>query len=150
MLKKGLGIFGILFLLISLSGCATARRQKDLQVQALRNQVSVLEVQLQSKNEEINNLKEALDKAMQEKEALPGRQLKKKLIPEAKSRPNIKQIQAALKNAGYNPGPIDGKMGKQTKDAIKTFQRANNLLTDGKVGKDTWGLLRKYLYQKVK
>jgi len=69
---------------------------------------------------------------------------------EVKSRPKAKQIQLALKNAGYYSGAIDGKIGKVTKDAIKAFQRANNLIVDGKMGKKTWELLRKYLYLKVK
>jgi len=64
---------------------------------------------------------------------------------EVKSRPSVKQIQKALKNAGYNPGSIDGKFGRQTREAIKDYQRANNLKPDGKVGKKTWKSLRKYL-----
>jgi carboxyl-terminal processing protease len=56
----------------------------------------------------------------------------------------------ALKNAGYDPGKIDGKMGKQSSEAIKAFQKANNLPVDGKVGKKTWSLLRDYLNKKVK
>ncbi|MCM8792068.1 MAG: peptidoglycan-binding protein, partial [Candidatus Omnitrophica bacterium] len=59
-------------------------------------------------------------------------------------------IQIALKNAGYNPGEIDGKMGKQTRQAIRAFQKANGLVVDGKVGKRTWSLLREYLYKKAK
>jgi g-D-glutamyl-meso-diaminopimelate peptidase len=74
----------------------------------------------------------------------------RRVVPEVKSRPSAKHIQLALKNAGYNPGPVDGRMGRQTKDAIRAFQRGNNLTADGKVGKQTWGLLKEYLYKKVK
>jgi peptidoglycan hydrolase-like protein with peptidoglycan-binding domain len=71
-------------------------------------------------------------------------------VVEIKSRPNIKQIQIALKNAGLEPGPIDGRMGRQTREAIRAFQRAHNLPADGKVGKLTWNLLSEYLYKKIK
>lgn len=153
MVRKAV-IFSLLFIFVALlSGCATARKQKDLEIQGLRNQISVLESQIQSKDEEINSLKETLAKATQEKQTLQvstKQASRKKLIGEIKSRPNVKQIQIALENAGYEPGPIDGRMGKQTRDAIKAFQRAYNLSTDGKVGKQTWNLLREYLYKKVK
>ena len=65
-------------------------------------------------------------------------------------RPATKDIQRALDNAGFNPGSVDGRMGKQTRNAIKAFQRANNLVADGKVGKQTWDLLSEYLKKKVK
>jgi peptidoglycan hydrolase-like protein with peptidoglycan-binding domain len=58
---------------------------------------------------------------------------------------NIRQIQTALENAGFSPGPIDGKMGRKTKEAIKKFQEANGLTPDGKVGRKTWSKLREYL-----
>jgi len=149
MLKK-IALMLIPIFLISLSGCATARKQKDLEIQGLRNQISVLQAQIQSKDEEINSLKEALNKATEEKLPVAKAVSKKRVVGEIKSRPSARHIQIALKNAGYNPGTLDGKMGKQTRDAIKAFQRANNLPVDGKVGKQTWSLLGKYLYQKVK
>ena len=39
----------------------------------------------------------------------------------------ISEIQRALKNAGYNPGPIDNIMGSQTKSALKAYQKAKGL-----------------------
>ena len=150
MIKKGI-IFAILLIfLISLSGCATAGKRKDLEAQALRNQISVLEARIQAKDGEIDGLRDALSRATEEKKVLTKGVSKKKVIPEVKSRPTMRYIQIALKNAGYNPGSIDGRMGRQTRDAIKAFQKANNLAVDGKVGKDTWNLLRQYLYKKVK
>lgn len=141
----------LVIFLISFSGCATVRKQKDLQSQGLRNQIQVLEARLQAKDGEINNLKDELSKAQQAKEVTLTKEVsKKKFIAEVKSRPTVKHIQIALKNAGYNPGSTDGKMGKQTRDAIRAFQKANNLSVDGKVGKQTWNLLRGYLYKKVK
>jgi hypothetical protein len=42
----------------------------------------------------------------------------------------VSQIQQALKNAGYNPGPIDGDIGQQTMSAVNAFQRDKNLPVD--------------------
>jgi len=151
MVKRSLAVLGLVVFVFSLSGCATARKQKDMEIQGLKNQISVLESQVQSKDEEISSLKDAVNKAKEERiiVATPAVS-KKKVIMEVKSRPNVKQIQIALANAGYNPGAIDGRMGKQTKEAIKAFQKANNLAADGKAGKRTWELLRDYLYKKIK
>jgi peptidoglycan hydrolase-like protein with peptidoglycan-binding domain len=144
-----LGIF-----VISLSGCATGRKQSETEIQGLKSQVSSLESQLQSKDEEINGLREELSNGQGQEQQVgisaTKTVTKKMVIGEVKSRPNIKQIQIALQNAGYNPGSIDGRMGKQTKEAIKAFQKANNLSPDGRVGKKTWSLLRDYLSKKVK
>ena len=150
MAKKVITCLVLFIFLISLSGCATARKQKDLEIQGLKNQISVLEAEIQSKDEEISSLRDALTKAVEEKSELAKQTGRKKVIGEAKSRPSVKQIQTALTNAGYNPGSIDGRMGKQTRDAIRAFQKANNLEEDGKVGKETWNLLKEYLYKKVK
>ncbi len=54
----------------------------------------------------------------------------------------IQQIQQALKLAGYDPGPTDGRMGGRTKTAIRDFQTANGLQADGKVGHRTWSKLQ--------
>lgn len=150
MLKKVLIFSFMAMFLISLSGCATGRKQKDLEIQGLKNQVSVLESQIQSKDEEINSLKEALAKTPEAKEETVKYVGKKKVMGEVKSRPNVKQIQIALKNAGFEPGSIDGKMGRQTREAIRAFQKAHNITATGKVGKKTWSLLKEYLYKKIK
>ncbi|MFA5089527.1 MAG: peptidoglycan-binding domain-containing protein [Candidatus Omnitrophota bacterium] len=138
---------------LSLGGCVTVSKQRTMEMQGLQNQISALEAQVQTKDEEINSLHNSLSQALAEKEAGSfnrGDITKKKTGTEVKSRPKPKEIQTALKNAGYNPGSIDGKMGAQTKEAIKAFQKANKLKQDGKVGKATWNLLREYLNKKVK
>lgn len=134
--------------ILNFMGCATARKQ-DLNIQGLKNQVCALEAQIQIKDQEIYSLRETLKEATEKKASL-RKSSKKRVVGEVKSRPSLKHIQIALKNAGFNPGPIDGRMGRQTKSAIRAFQGANNLVTDGKVGKQTWALLKEYLYKKVK
>jgi len=52
------------------------------------------------------------------------------------------EVQTALQGAGYYSGNIDGKIGGQTIEAIKQFQRDNNLKVDGIVGAGTWSQLK--------
>ncbi len=155
MLKKWslMALAGVM--VVALSGCATsARKQKDVEIEGLKNQISLLESQIQSKDEELNSCREAVARQSQQPQvetaAVAPVSSKKKVIPEVKNRPTHKQIQIALTNAGYDPGKIDGKMGRQTKDAIMTFQRAHDIKADGKVGAKTWELLREFLYKKSK
>ncbi|HLD83052.1 MAG TPA: peptidoglycan-binding domain-containing protein [Candidatus Omnitrophota bacterium] len=150
MVKRWVRFCGLVIFLIGLTGCASLHKQKDLEMQGLRNQVTLLEAQIQNKDEQINSLKESLDKSAQAKEEVVSKRSKRKLIAEVKSRPKARQVQIALKNAGYDPGRIDGRMGKQTRDAIRAFQKANNLAVDGRVGRETWNLLKEYLYKKIK
>ncbi|MCM8792503.1 MAG: peptidoglycan-binding protein [Candidatus Omnitrophica bacterium] len=56
-----------------------------------------------------------------------------------------KKIQLALKKAGFDVGPIDGKLGPKTLKAIKGFQKKNKLKIDGIVGIKTWEKLKMYL-----
>lgn len=56
-----------------------------------------------------------------------------------------KQIQLALQKAGFYNGKIDGKIGPQSKQAIKKFQTGHNLKADGVVGEKTWAILCRYL-----
>jgi len=49
----------------------------------------------------------------------------------------VKAIQRALRQAGFNPGPIDGEFGPQTQAAVLGFQAARGLVPDGEVGPKT-------------
>jgi N-acetylmuramoyl-L-alanine amidase len=53
----------------------------------------------------------------------------------------IKTIQQKLKNWGYYKGSVDGIFGLKTKEAVKYFQRKNNLTVDGIVGAKTLSAL---------
>jgi peptidoglycan hydrolase-like protein with peptidoglycan-binding domain len=46
-------------------------------------------------------------------------------------------IQEALKEKGFDPGPIDGVIGPMTRQALKNFQQANNLKATGTVDAET-------------
>lgn len=43
---------------------------------------------------------------------------------------DVRQAQEALKNQGHDPGPVDGIMGSQTRQALRAFQSKNGLKTD--------------------
>jgi peptidoglycan hydrolase-like protein with peptidoglycan-binding domain len=49
----------------------------------------------------------------------------------------VKEIQRALKAKGEDPGPIDGHMGKKTREAIQAFQKSNDLKVTGRVDRKT-------------
>jgi len=138
----------------------------DEEFQALKNRVSLLENQIISKDSQIANLTYALEKEKEARQDLlktVGEQAerlkdltkrlqeKKKqevVFPKSKTKAYysfVIRIQAALKNAGFDPGLIDGKMGNRTRAALKGFQKANGLTENGQVDKQTWILLRKYL-----
>ena len=75
----------------------------------------------------------------------PAPQKQALVTPEKQDRD--KDIQKALKAAGFYTGAVDGKIGPKTKKAIMDFQKAKGLKADGKVGPKTWAELEKYLIQ---
>ena len=126
-----------------LSGCAMMNKNDSLN-QGLRNKILALETQVTEKDNEINSLKEASLKSSENLNVEASK------VGESNQQVDSQQIQTALKNAGYYQGGIDGKMRKQTRKAVREFQKANNLHADGRVGKDTWEVLKVYLEKKVK
>ena len=54
-------------------------------------------------------------------------------------------IQKALKGAGYYSGGIDGKIGPDSREALRNFQRDNGLTADGVCGKQTWTKLKVHM-----
>ena len=57
----------------------------------------------------------------------------------------VRQIQTKLKNWGYYSGAVDGVYGPKTTEAVKFFQRKNNLTADGICGTRTLQALGIYL-----
>lgn len=125
---------------VALTGCATSGKNiPKLDVQRLQVQISNLETELKQKDEEIKGLKSQLENDGSAEKVSSGK------TAGVSARPTYRNIQKTLKNAGLYTGPIDGKIGKETKKAIKAFQENNGLIVDGIVGKKTWAELEKYL-----
>lgn len=55
---------------------------------------------------------------------------------------DVKELQTLLDKHGFPCGEIDGIFGPATDTAVRSFQKANGLTVDGKVGEKTWEALR--------
>jgi peptidoglycan hydrolase-like protein with peptidoglycan-binding domain len=124
-----------IFLVMSLVGCATTMKGQDIQTQQLQNRISFLEAEVQKKNQEISSLVDMLESQQTKQSSKTG----------TVKQMSIKQMQMALKSAGFYKGSVDGRMGPQTKQAIKEFQKANGLKADGIIGRQTLEKLSRYL-----
>jgi len=62
-------------------------------------------------------------------------------VADAQGTPNekaaVRQIQAALKQAGFDPGPIDGVVGSRTRSALAAYQKAMNLPSQPAINAET-------------
>lgn len=127
--------------LLAVNGCATTKARKA-DPNDLNTQVETLQGEVQSKDQQIQDLQYQLDSYQQ---SLPGSNYSSGSSSSSIVRVSgvsVKAVQKALRDAGYDPGPVDGRPGKKTKSAIKEFQRRNNLRADGIVGEKTWSMLR--------
>ena len=52
--------------------------------------------------------------------------------------PAVTKLQVLLKNAGIDPGPVDGAFGPKTEAAVRTFQSQKGLPVTGVVNVPTW------------
>jgi His-Xaa-Ser repeat protein HxsA len=55
----------------------------------------------------------------------------------AASREQVKAVQQALKEKGYDPGAIDGALGPKTRAAIQDFQKKEGLTVTGRIDTET-------------
>src|SRR3989338_3367790 len=127
--------FAGLALCLALTGCSRSSKSakaKPNEISEIKAQLSVIETKLDSVMEK------------QEMGILEPRSAGSQGAYPAANLSN-KQVQKALKLAGYDPGVIDGRLGQKTRKAIKEFQRANGLKTDGVAGRETQAHLRDYL-----
>jgi peptidoglycan hydrolase-like protein with peptidoglycan-binding domain len=51
--------------------------------------------------------------------------------------PDLIRVQGRLKELGHDPGPIDGRLGLQTKAALKAFQTDYGLPATGEIDAET-------------
>lgn len=161
----------ILAVSLFLIGCST-HTQSPTVVNRLQIQVAQLERQLENRDKAIGNLQEQVhDMSSQLNEIktyslyepieeFDYRESAKTSEPEEASevtasadkderivrvKASPRDIQKALKKAGYYEGGIDGKLGSRSKKAIYQFQLDHKLKSDGIIGKKTWNELKSYL-----
>lgn len=48
------------------------------------------------------------------------------------TRDQVREVQELLAELGFDPGPVDGLLGRRTSDAIEGFQQSRNLPVDGR------------------
>ncbi len=129
-----------------MTGCATAsfraRRAEAAKATSVDPQVTALQSELQAKDQQIQDLQYQLEQSRQNPQANFTASSKGKSSKIRVSGVSVSDVQSALTKAGFDPGKVDGKMGKKTKAAIKAFQRSQNLTPDGVVGEKTWKTLQ--------
>ncbi len=55
----------------------------------------------------------------------------------AQTHGTVREAQQALKDKGYDPGPIDGIDGPLTRAAVRSYQEKENINADGRLGPKT-------------
>jgi peptidoglycan hydrolase-like protein with peptidoglycan-binding domain len=142
-----------------LAGCSTVSSKRlnnletkvgalEARVDSVEQRQSAIEGQTGESRESVGYLKGKVDSRGPSTVVVTGGQGNEGyLYKSGKKSLTHKDIQFALKNAGFYNGPIDGKIGKNTKKAIREFQKANGLKADGIVGPKTRDLLLQYLTQ---
>ncbi|MCL4763580.1 MAG: peptidoglycan-binding protein [Burkholderiales bacterium] len=53
----------------------------------------------------------------------------------------VRSLQAALRERGFDPGPVDGVWGPQTEDALRDFQQSLGLAASGQPDAQTMSAL---------
>lgn len=147
-------------LVVLVAGCATSRQPSA--VNQLQIKVAQLERNIEEKDQEITDLRGQVDQLSSQTSVDDMVISAASIDDESESlsmsnstfkdddriirvSASTKDVQRALKNAGFYEGVIDGKIGQKTKSAISKFQKENNLKSDGIVGKQTWNELKSHL-----
>ena len=142
---------------ILFAGCSTVSSKRlnsletkvgtlEAKVDSVEQRQSAIEGQTGESRESVGYLKGKVDSRGPSTVVVTGAQGNAGYLYGKKSLTH-KDIQLALKNANFYTGSIDGKIGKNTKKAIREFQKTNGLKADGKVGPKTKELLLQYLTQ---
>lgn len=156
------------------AGCASSRRH-ELAVQDLKAQVGVLESRVSAMDERQQAIEQKTQSQREDVAYLKGKTAatptnvsvttvapaggerapastrrsgsknRGYLYKQPQVSISTRDIQRALKRAGYYTGRVDGAIGPRTKRAVRAFQKANGLKPDGIVGQQTWAKLQEYL-----
>ena len=125
------------------AGCATTRPRPAAQDADSQSQMAAMQTQLQAKDQELQDLRSQLDsreQALTNNFASTASSDKYNILRV----PGVAtvDVQKALLGAGFDPGPLDGRLGRKTRAAVKAFQKKNHLTADGVIGEKTWAALQ--------
>ena len=108
-----------------------AERAKDKAERAKDKTESKTESAMDKVKEKAHDAKE---KIVETKDKVVDKVKGKKNKIEAKSEgTNVRTAQQALRDQGYNPGPIDGVMGPRTSAAVRDYQTKEGLTASGQL-----------------
>ncbi|MDR5892790.1 SEL1-like repeat protein [Halomonas mongoliensis] len=85
----------------------------------------------------------------QPEEAAPATQPSRPAIETLSDRQGIAEIQRELNRLGYDAGPVDGAMGRRTRNAIREYQADMNMAQDGHATADLLRHLRQAQREEV-
>ncbi len=127
------------------AGCATSLGTRAQESDTFKTQLGSLESQMGTLNQRIEEI--ANKQATLEVQLSGGPTTSPERAPAKRAATPLsnRDIQLALKSAGFYAGSIDGKLGPKTLEALRSFQRFNHLTPDGKVGMKTSAALAKRL-----
>lgn len=152
MFRKGFLLIVVICLaVVIVSGCGTPRKKINEEISGIKTRVDTLETRVEGVEAKQAEVEKAVTQAPKDEPVTvtepswPADTNFTSRTGETTSKVDIKDVQTALKNAGYYSGKVDGIKGRNTKRAIKAFQRDHGLVSDGVAGKKTWELLGKYL-----
>ncbi len=144
-MKKFVLLLVGVFMVTSLIGCSKKKNAEEVALDSMTNGVSSENVV------SVMDATAAVPVVVDNAEALPqaagDMAVGVSAVTDVSSKPTPKQVQQALKAAGFYSGKIDGTVGPKTKKAIEAFQSQNGLKADGKVGAKTWKALATHLGQ---
>ncbi len=137
--------FTLAGVLVVASGCAS-KKKTSKQISALEAQVGVLTDEVSRLDQSLQEVRGGVQAQGESVSAVRSTGASGNIYrtPSGFELPSD-NIQAALKNAGYYQGNVDGKIGPASKEALKSFQRDNGLEADGVCGRRTWDKLKPYL-----
>ena len=149
--RKGI-LYGALIVsaVLFISGCETVPKKFKEEVSGIKTRVETLETRVEGvetkqtdierttseQNQTIEEMKNSSQSSVRTNISIKSRT--------GKVNEKTRDIQTCLKNAGFYNGSIDGIKGRGTRRAIRDFQTANGLNSDGVVGPKTWEALSKY------
>jgi hypothetical protein len=111
-------------------------KQADQQADQVRKEGDRAADQVRGKTDD--TVGDKMDRAWDKTKAT-ARDAKDSVLGRGKAHMNadVHSAQMALKDKGYDPGPIDGIMGPRTSAALRDFQQAENLSSTGKLDAET-------------